>query len=46
MMFICEGCVVEGWVNEIKGTYDENQDPILAIDWTITQEEMLKMMQS
>lgn len=36
LMYMCEICSVESCLNELKGTYDENQDPMLAIDWTIT----------
>jgi len=46
MMFICESCAMEGCVNEIKGTYDENQDPMLAIDWEITREELIKLVRA
>tara|TARA_B110000285_G_C14663423_1_gene397080 strand:- start:69 stop:182 length:114 start_codon:yes stop_codon:yes gene_type:complete len=37
---------MEGCVNEIKGTYDENQDPMLAIDWEITREELIKLVRA
>ena len=30
---VCESCIVENYLPEFKGTYDETQDPLLAVDW-------------
>ena len=40
LMTLCETAVVESCLPEFKGTYDEDQDELLAVDWTpISKEE-------
>jgi hypothetical protein len=34
----CESCVVESCLPEFKGTYDEDQDELLAADWSAQEE--------
>lgn len=35
MFFLCEGCIVESCLPEFKGTYDEAQDELLAVDYDV-----------
>lgn len=39
----CETCIVESWLPEFKGTYDEGQDELLAIDWSADAERQQMM---
>ena len=38
--FAIEFCIVDCCAPEFKGTYDENQDEMLAHDWSIDQNEL------
>jgi hypothetical protein len=35
LMFAMEYCIVNSCVPEYKGTYDETQDELLAVDWEV-----------
>ena len=35
LLFAFECCIVESCVPEFKGTYDETQDELLAVDWNV-----------
>ena len=37
-----ENCIVQGCLPEFKGTYDEDQDALLAVDWEIGDERLRK----
>ena len=39
---VIEICVVKNCLPEFKGTYDEDQDALLAIDWDIGDERLQK----
>ena len=35
-----EGCIVESCLPEFKGTYDEDQDDMIAVDWEGNNEQV------
>jgi hypothetical protein len=39
LIFMLESCIVESCLPEFKGTYDEDQDDIIAVDWAGSNEQ-------
>ena len=39
---VIENCIVQSCLPEFKGTYDEDQDALLAVDWEIGDERLRK----
>ena len=37
---VIESCIIQSCLPEFKGTYDEDHDAILAIDWEIGDERL------